>query len=140
MSASPLSILQISINGLRPNLLNLVDYVRRHNISVAAIQETLCTAGSMPTTPAGFTIIRCDRPGNRGKGGGLAFVIHDSVCFRAADLRPLPVRYIHLEQPGVTLCSGESETTVVNIYSPPVSSYSMKHQLSIQQTSIFAFY
>ena len=63
--------------------------MRHHKIPVAAIQETLLTPGSTLAAPAGYTIIRCDRPGDRGKGGGLAFVIHDSVCFRPAHLRPL---------------------------------------------------
>lgn len=60
--------------------------MKEKNISVAAIQETKLTAKSnFPFNHGDYSIIRKDR--NTG-GGGLAFIIENSIKYKTTTLPP----------------------------------------------------
>lgn len=69
----------------------------KHNIKIAAIQETKANANVKISVPS-HTIIRKDR--DKDKRDGLAFIIHDAVKFRtipipASNLNPQDAPWNH---------------------------------------------
>ena len=67
----------------------ILDWLEKHEIKVAALQETKLKAGS---TCGNYTLFRKDREKN--SGGGLAFLVHKSIQFeKVPDPPPDP----HLE-------------------------------------------
>lgn len=77
---------------------------------------------------SGYTIIRNDRSN---KGGGLAFIVHDTVIYRAHNFQNINQTDQHLEQPAIAVTSGETEIIIVNVYIPPHSSCDSGYQASI---------
>ena len=68
-----------------------------------------------------------NRPSKRGKGSGLAFIIHQDVHHLVHNLTSTDV---HLEQQAIKLIKDGSNITIVNIYCPPASSCSSDYELS----------
>ena len=56
-------------------------HLEQNNIHVAVLQETKYTSKSKQKPTPNYQLIRKDR-GNNIKGGGLAFIIHDTVPFK----------------------------------------------------------
>ena len=101
--AMPASLLWILL--LRAGKMDtLIDYMTRNNIFIAAVQETLLRPNTTLWLPSGFSIVRVDRPADRGKGEGLAFIIHQSVNFKTHQL-PLTTDP-HLEQHAIVVNTG----------------------------------
>ena len=107
----------------------LIDYMTRNNIFIAAVQETLLRPNPTLRLPSGFSIVHADRSADRGKGGGLAFIIHQSVNFKTHQL-PLTTDP-HLEQQAIVVNTGSTSITIINLYCPPASSCSPGYQLSL---------
>ncbi|XP_049318515.1 probable RNA-directed DNA polymerase from transposon X-element isoform X1 [Bactrocera dorsalis] len=81
--------------------------MNRERISIAAVQETKLNSRSDLLSCAGFNIIRKDR--ERDNGGGLAFILHNTVQYRQID------------EDIDTIRSGDVELEIFNIYIPPVT-------------------
>ena len=107
----------------------LIDYMTRNNIFIAAVQETLLRPNTTLQLPSGFSIVCADRPADRDKGGGLAFIIHQSVNFKTHQL-PLTTDPHH-EQQAIVVNTGSTSITIINLYCPPASSCSPGYQLSL---------
>ena len=123
------SLVQINICGLRGKMDTLIDYITRNNIFIATVQETLLRPNTTLRLPSWFFIIRADRPADRGKGGGLAFIVHQSVNFETHQL-PL-MTDPHLNQHAIVVNTGSTSITIINLYCPPTSSCSLGYQLSL---------
>ena len=59
--------------------MQLEDFLCRHKVKVAALQETKLHDSSNTPSFANFTLISKDR--SRNAGGGRAFLIHHSITF-----------------------------------------------------------
>jgi len=77
-------VLQFNCNGIRRKLIEITDYMSRHRIPIACIQETKLTSRSTLSSSSNYNIIRLDRA--RNAGGGLAFILHQSVNYRLLTL------------------------------------------------------
>ena len=116
-----LRLLQYNINGTASKLDELLHYLDKNNIKVAAIQETKLTIKSSTLNTKNYTLVRKDRGKN--KGGGLAFLIHESVTFYQ-ETTPLTLSNDpHLESLTITIPGKENKLQIRNIYIPPYSSY-----------------
>ncbi|KAI5753538.1 hypothetical protein M8J77_001119 [Diaphorina citri] len=125
-----LKILQYNCNGLTNKIDEILHYMTQNNIQIGAIQETkLNPSSKFPNTHGHFSIIRHDRP-NSERGGGLAFIIHDSILYKTFMLPPsLPDEVI--EQQCISVHSGTTELKIINVYIPPISSCPSGYRASI---------
>ncbi|XP_065358671.1 uncharacterized protein LOC135952586 [Calliphora vicina] len=114
-----ISILQFNCNGLQGKISEITRFMRQHNIVVAAVQETKLTSNSSLQSCNGYNVLRKDR--TRGNGGGIAFIIHNTVQYRALSL-DLNSRDQYLEVQGIAVRSGDTELELYNVYIPPVAS------------------
>ena len=78
--------LQLPANGLRPKLDNIIHYMRSNDIPLAAIQETFLGESINIKASPSYSLVRCDRPPSRGKGGGLPFIVNDTIQFKSLQL------------------------------------------------------
>ena len=73
--------MQWNCNGIGNKVTELAAYLHSTDVKIAALQETkLGPKSKPPNLGSQYTLIRQDRPGGR-QGGGLAFLIHQSVLF-----------------------------------------------------------
>ena len=127
--SSSLNILQFNCNGLTRKIDEIIHFMTKNEIQIAAIQETKLSTSSKLLKRGEFTIIRQDR--KRNKGGGIAFLIHDKVQYRTTTLPAPMIPDTHLEQLGIIVRSGETEIKIINVYVPPQSSCEAGYRLSI---------
>ncbi|XP_059220579.1 uncharacterized protein LOC131995697 [Stomoxys calcitrans] len=113
------SFLQLNCNGLRGKIDEIVDFMTRKSISVAAIQEIKLTNTCSLYSCHGYNVLRKDR--SRNGGGGLAFVIHHSVQYRPIS-PALDASDPYMECMEVAVRSGTAEIEKYNVYIPPVGS------------------
>ena len=92
------------------------------------IQETNLNEKSTLKSSLGYCIIQEYRPKERGKGGGVAFIIEDTILFHELNLR-LSDR--HLEVQAIELTAGGNK--LVNTYIPPSSSCNAGYESSISK-------
>ena len=64
----------VSWNGLRNSAVELSDFLVRHGVKVACLQETKLSANVLTPKFPDYTVVRRDRP--TGSGGGLVTLIH----------------------------------------------------------------
>ena len=107
-----LKVLQLNTNGLKNKLNEVLRFMDINSCKIAAIQETFLSSKSKDIKAPGYTVVRQDRA--RGKGGGLAFIVHDSVQFRLLDTAS-----DSLEHQMIAIRSGDSEIYLSNVYIPP---------------------
>ena len=113
---TPFRVMQFNINGLAGKIMELVHFLVQNDIMVAAIQESKLNSRSrLPRCP-GYTVIRKDR--ERDRGGGLAFLVRDTLQFRLFDVPPSPNPT--QEQQAIAVKSGDGELKIINVYIPPV--------------------
>ena len=108
-----LKILQLNCNGIRNKSTELNLWLKENDIKIAAIQETKLTNKSKPPNFPNYTLIRKDR--ERDTGGGLAFLVHETIPFE-----PLPD--VQLDKFTEYLAIKVDNIKIVNIYIPPASS------------------
>ena len=97
--------------------------MQSNNILIAAIQETKLTAKSKLPNIKNFALIRSDRSTN--KGGGVAFLVHDSVPFKIHASPDNITKDPHVEEISITINGEKSPNlTIRNVYIPPASSCS----------------
>ena len=119
-------ILQYNINGLSGKIDELLHYMDKNNIKIAAIQETKLTDKSKPIKTPNYTMIRKDR--GKDKGGGIAFLIQEDIIFNTV---PTPVDLEndeHIETMTINIPGKNSNHQIRNVYLPPVSSCSPQYQ------------
>ena len=75
----PFTILQFNANGIGNKQVELGDFLERHKVKVAVIQESKLTLNSRTPNIQNFTTVRKDR--DQGQGGGLLTLIHKSINF-----------------------------------------------------------
>ena len=118
-SLSPLPvILQFNCNGIKNSVSELDSFLRDKRISVAALQETFLSDSSPPPSFPGYTLVRKDRA--RGRGGGLAFLVHQTVSYTPVDSSFLQDGFTECHAIKATL--NNSDLIICNIYLPPASS------------------
>ncbi|KAI5727897.1 hypothetical protein M8J77_008348 [Diaphorina citri] len=123
-------ILQYNCNGLRKKIDEIVNYMETNDILVAAIQETRLTVNSNLVSRDNYSILRKDRGKNT--GGGLAFIIHNSVQYSSVTIPTPRQQDTFLEQQAIAIKSGQTKITLVNIYIPPTSSCDAGYHANIE--------
>ena len=115
-----LKILQYNINGISNKIDETLVYMEENNILIAAIQETKLTEKSKPLKTPNYTLVRKDR--GTDKGGGLAFLVHESVKFQVDQTPPILENDKHLESQTILIPGKTDNLKIRNVYIPPVSS------------------
>ena len=123
------NILQFNANGIGNKLSELERFLEKHNVKVAAIQESKLTSKSRNPSIKNFTTVRRDRP--QGQGGGLLIFIHKSINFHQQPQSPETLSDLHLEELTISAKLGNTELIISNIYIPPTSSCTAGYQPSI---------
>ena len=111
-SVSKLTLLQFNCNGLRNKISEIITWMKEKDIKIAAFQETKLNNSVQMDDMGDFTLIRKDI--NRDAGGGLAFLVHNSLQFQPLPDIPDP----HIEYQAIKVMN----ITIGNIYIPPTSS------------------
>ena len=73
------TIMQFNANGIGNKLTELGEFLKRHNVKVAVIQESKLPSNSKTPSIQNFTTVRKDR--RQGQGGSLLTLIHKSINF-----------------------------------------------------------
>ena len=120
MSDKTFNILQWNANGISNKQTELSIFLEVHNVKVAAIQESKLTAKSRSPNIQNYTIVRQDR--RRSPGGGLLFVIHNSVSFTHKTLSTTSKNDPHLDELTINIAMDNTELLITNVYIPPASS------------------
>ena len=107
--------------GIRQKLDYIKNCMQNQEIRVEALQETNFNDKATIKAPMGYSIITEKLPKDRGKGGGLVFIIKDCVPFHTLKLSK-PNGDIHIEQQTIKIETGKNSRKVINIYIPPTSS------------------
>ena len=114
------NILQWNANGIGSKQTELSIFLEAHNVKVAAIQESKLTAKSRSPNIQNYTLVRQDR--RLGPGGGLLFLIHNSVSFTRKPLSTMSKNDPHLEELTISIAMDNTELLITNVYIPPASS------------------
>ena len=78
--------------------------MRSNDIPLAAIQETFLGESINIKASPSYSLVRCDRPPSRGKGGGLPFIVNDTIQFKSLKLST-PTGDSQIEQQGIRITS-----------------------------------
>ena len=73
------TIMQFNANGIGNKLTELGEFLKRHNVKVTVIQESMLSSNSKTSSIQNFTTVRKDR--RQGQGGGLLTLIQKSINF-----------------------------------------------------------
>ena len=98
----------------------LLHYLEKHDVHIAVIQETKFTTKSKIKATPNYTLVRKDR-GNDIKGGGVAFLVHNSIRFQKVESPNSLKDDLHLEELTIKIIS-KNPVFIRNIYIPPASS------------------
>ena len=82
----------------------------------------------MLKSPPGYSIVQENRPACKGKGGGLAFIIKNTVNYSILNTTNDDK---HLEVQGIKVTLGETNVNIINTYIPPSSSCDSNYTASI---------
>ena len=115
----PFTILQFNSNGIGNKQVELCDFLERHKVKVAVIQESKLTLNSRTPNIQNFTTVRKDR--DQGQGGGLITLIHKSRNFSRRPDSPVTLADPHLEELTITAKLGNTDLIITNVYIRPVS-------------------
>ena len=77
-----IKVLQWNADGLNPKIAELGEFVKKHQVDVALIQETKLTKDKPTPKLYGYTAVRADRPDAQFPGGGLITYIKHNIAFR----------------------------------------------------------
>ena len=114
------TIMQFNANGIGNKLMELGEFLKRHNVKVAVIHESKFSSNSKTPSIQNFTTVRRDR--RQGQGGGLLTLIHKSINFSRKPKSPETLLELHLEELTITATLADTELIIANIYIPPTSS------------------
>ena len=121
--AYELLILQWNCNGIKNKLTELTQYLYKHQLKIAVIQESKLNCNSSPPDIPNFTTVRKDRLSD--KGGGLIIYIHKTLQFQMLPDFPFDG---HTESLGILV----GDTNIINIYIPPTTSCTTGFKPKIQ--------
>ena len=96
----PFTVLQFNANGIGNKQVELGDFLERHKVKVAVIQESKLTLNSRTPNIQNFTTLRKDS--DPGQGGGLLTFIHKSINFSRRPDLPYTLTDPHLEELTIT--------------------------------------
>ena len=119
-------------NGIDNILKEVGEFLKRHNIKVAVIQESKLSSNYKTPSIQNFTTGRKDR--RQGQRGGLLTLIHKSINFFWKPESPETL----VESPTL----GDTELIIINVYITPASSCvegylpSLDHQMMTTDTLI----
>ena len=116
----PFTILQFNANGIGNKQVELCEFLERHKVKVAVIQESEITLYSRTPNIQNITTVRKDR--HRSQGGGLLTLIHKSVNFSLRPDSPDTLADPHLEELTITAKLGHTDLIITNVYISPASS------------------
>ena len=114
------SFLQFNCNGIRSSAVELSVFIKKHNVIVAAIQETKLNPASRDPKFDGFVVVRRDRA--RDRGGGLLFLVHHALSYIHVNLDNVYPNCPCVELQGISVIVDNKPITIVNLYVPPASS------------------
>ena len=106
----PFTILQFNANGIGNKQVELSDFLERHTVNVAVIQESKLTLNSRTPNIQNFTTVRKDR--DQGQGGGLLTLIHKSINFSRRPDSPDTLADPHLEELTITVKLGNTDLII----------------------------
>ena len=129
-TAFDFKILQYNINGISGKIEELLNYMEANTILIAAIQETKLTSKSKPLNTNDYTLVRKDR--GKDKGGGIAFLVHESVPFEQIPESQTLANDPHLESLTISIKGKDDNLQIRNIYLPPVSSCEQQYNPPIE--------
>ena len=102
------------------NRVELGDFLERHKVKVAVIQESKLTIISRTPNIQNFTTVRKDC--DQGQVGGLLTLIHKSINFSRRPDSPDTIADPHLEELTITTKLGNTDLIITNVYIPSASS------------------
>ena len=105
--------------------------MKDHKILICALQETKLKHSSKPLQFKNYTFIRKDRPAQDG-GGGVAFLIHNSVSYTEVNTRQFFLQDNTIEHIGIKVKIDEHDLTLLNLYIPPCTSCPADHEVDLQ--------
>ena len=130
-----MNILQHNINGLASKFEELLHFMRKKQIHIAAIQETKFTDKSKIKDIKDYTLVRKDR--NTNKGGGLAFLVHQSIQFNLETTPPAINNDQHIEMLTINIPGKDDSLQLNNVYIPPISSCQPQYVMISKPSLIF---
>ena len=105
-------ILQFNCNGLRNKVTEILNWMKKKEIKIAAFQETKLSEKVQLNDLGDFILIRKDRL--KDTGGGVAFLIHKNISFQI-----LPnINDEHAEYQAIKI----NNIQIINLYIPPTGS------------------
>ena len=107
------TIMQFSANGIGNKLTEMAEFLKRHNIKVAVIQESKLFPNSKTPSIQNFTTVRKGR--RQGQGGGLTTLIHKFINFPRKPESPETLVEPHLEELTITATLGDTELILTNV-------------------------
>ncbi|XP_075163033.1 uncharacterized protein LOC142235657 [Haematobia irritans] len=113
---SGLKILRRNCNGLTRKVAEITDFMDKRGILISALQETKLSSRNGLTRSSCYSVIRQDR--ERNAGGGIAFIVHDSVRYRPMLLTRTDPHLVIQEK---TVTVGKEDICILNVYIPPDS-------------------
>ena len=116
----PFTILQFNANGIGNKQVELGDFLERHKVKVAVIQELKLTLNFRTPNIQNFITVRKDR--DQGQGGSLLTLIHKSINFSWRPDSPDTLADPHLEELTITAKLGNTDFIITNVYISPSSS------------------
>ena len=112
-----LKLLQWNAKGIRTNMVELEDRIRKFNLDIIMIQETKLRALDKNPAIKGYSTVRKDR--GVGSGGGLLFFIKEDILFTTIDNTPSAQNSL-LEIQSIELRAKPFVKTLLsNVYCPP---------------------
>ena len=114
------TIMQFNANGIGNKLTELGEFLKRHNVKVAVVQESKLSSNYKTPNIQNFTTVRKDR--RQGQGGGLLTLIHKSINFSWKPESPDNLVEPHLEELTITATLGDTVLIITNVYIPLASS------------------
>ena len=92
VNGNPFTIMKFNANGIGDKL---TEFLERHNVKVAVIQESKLSSNSRTPNIQNFTTVKKDW--HQGQGGGLLTLIHKSINFSRRPNSPETLAEPHLE-------------------------------------------
>ena len=108
--------MQFNVNGTGNKQVELGEFLERHKVKVAVIQESKLTLNSRTPNTQNFTTVRKYR--HQGQGGSLLTLIHKSTNFSRRPDSPDTLGDPHLEELTITVKLGNTDLIITNIYIP----------------------
>ena len=111
---------KFNANGIGNQHVELGEFLDRHKVKVAVIQESKLTLNSRTPNIQNFPTVRKDR--HRGQGVGLLTLIHKSINFSRRPDSQDTLADPHLEEFNITAKLGNTDLIITNDYITPASS------------------